>query len=122
MHGEIRNIKVLGVIAGKLVVAYQGQGKVHVYLENGSTLELEEMAPSGNERKYAKYLDAHNRTFRYAEYQVPPLPSSILVRGETEPSPEHEVGVTRKPAHESFTKAHVSVCGQVSRVQSFLPG
>merc|ERR1712232_488446 len=58
IKGEIRNIKVLGVIAScegsglpddsrrpveHLIVAYQGQGRLKTFLEHGSSVELEEV-------------------------------------------------------------------------------
>jgi hypothetical protein len=64
IYGEIRNIKVLGVIAAceqtgtnpvtgmpddrrhpveYLIVAYQGQGRLKTFIEHGSSVELEEV-------------------------------------------------------------------------------
>eukprot|EP00927_Polykrikos_kofoidii_P049323 TRINITY_DN43397_c0_g1_i1.p1 TRINITY_DN43397_c0_g1~~TRINITY_DN43397_c0_g1_i1.p1 ORF type:complete len:254 (+),score=23.63 TRINITY_DN43397_c0_g1_i1:117-878(+) len=118
IQGVIRNLKVLGIIGEKLVVAYQGNGRVRTYLHNGSSVELQ---PTGdgedNRKKYCRYVDAHNHIYRYAEYNKPPLPTKVLVIGETSVD---GASVTQKPRQEATTRARVTVCGHVTDCQSFV--
>eukprot|EP00931_Biecheleriopsis_adriatica_P007243 TRINITY_DN108550_c0_g1_i1.p1 TRINITY_DN108550_c0_g1~~TRINITY_DN108550_c0_g1_i1.p1 ORF type:complete len:275 (-),score=26.80 TRINITY_DN108550_c0_g1_i1:25-849(-) len=46
VSGEIRNIYVLGIISGRLVVSFQGSGRVRVFVNNEHSLELEETGRS----------------------------------------------------------------------------
>mmetsp|Transcript_32290 Transcript_32290/g.85257 ORF Transcript_32290/g.85257 Transcript_32290/m.85257 type:complete len:257 (-) Transcript_32290:185-955(-) len=139
--GEIRNMQVLGIISGRLVVAYQGQGKLRVFLDNQHSLELEEIQGSeeagghggtllpdskalgrskGGGRDYRKYLPAHSE-FRCAEFQAPPVPATVLVLGETEASAvsADATGPPRRPTLEARLKAKVTVSGHVTSSQYF---
>lgn len=91
--GEIRNIQVLGIIREHLVIAFQGSGRVRVFVNNEHSLELPETnrmhntSPFGIDwtKKYRKYL--HNsRAMRFAEFEIRSLPMQVLVIGETETS------------------------------------
>eukprot|EP00929_Paragymnodinium_shiwhaense_P112166 TRINITY_DN80424_c0_g1_i1.p1 TRINITY_DN80424_c0_g1~~TRINITY_DN80424_c0_g1_i1.p1 ORF type:complete len:312 (+),score=27.52 TRINITY_DN80424_c0_g1_i1:139-936(+) len=116
--GEIRNIRVLGMIGESLVVAYQGKGRIRTFIDNGSSLELQEIGDGENKRdKLTKYVDGHNHVFRFAEYAKPNLPTKILIMGHSEPDGE---SLLKKPPREAVTKARVAVSGHVTHCQSFL--
>eukprot|EP00439_Symbiodinium_sp_Y106_P073877 s1003_g14.t1 len=93
--GEIRNIHVLGIINGNLVVSFQGSGRVRVFVNNEHSLELPETnrlgstSPFGVDwtKKYSKYV-INSRGLRFAEFVLKALPAQILVVGETASSDE----------------------------------
>lgn len=143
--GEIRNMQVLGIISGRLVVAYQGQGKLRVFLDNQHSLELAELSndvdaeaehtliPSSSGatlarstsnaskgRDYRKYVPVHSE-YRFAEFQAPPLPANVLVLGATEVSAvsADASGPPRRPTQEARLKAKVTVSGHVTSSQYF---
>lgn len=118
IYGEIRNIKVLGMVKDHLVVAYQGQGRIKTFIEHGSTLELQEVPHvDGASKLYKKYVDTHNHHFRFAAYQKPRLPAKIMVVGESEPD---GINLVKKPVREAVTTAKVPVSGHVTENNSFL--
>lgn len=118
VKGEIRNIRVLGMIGENLVVAYQGKGRVRTFIDNGSSLELQEIGDGESRRhKLRKYVDSHNHVFRFAEYAKPNLPTKILVMGHSEPDGQ---SLLTKPPREAVTKARVAVSGHVTHCQAFL--
>eukprot|EP00931_Biecheleriopsis_adriatica_P010361 TRINITY_DN111438_c0_g1_i1.p1 TRINITY_DN111438_c0_g1~~TRINITY_DN111438_c0_g1_i1.p1 ORF type:complete len:269 (+),score=37.95 TRINITY_DN111438_c0_g1_i1:53-859(+) len=144
LSGEIRNIFVLGIISGRLVVSFQGSGRVRVFVNNEHSLELEETGRSdamtststlklsrmsGDEeivdkpvgidwtKKYGKYV-INSRSLRFAEFVLPSLPASVLVIGDTMPT-EGKLDPTVKPVTESRTLAKVSVSGHVTSQQRF---
>lgn len=119
--GEIRNIQVLGcrsdvksqdkdlyVTIHYLLIAYQGQGGVRAFVGTEHSLELKEVTDSSKLGKYQKY--GGGRNFRYAEYEVPTLPTTIVVVGSTEAD-----GMVRKPAREAHVKAQISQSGHVTK-------
>lgn len=109
--GVIRDIHILGIIAGNLMLAFKGQGFLKVHLEHHSTDGLNGMIVVW-EKAYNKYLPK-SKTFDYMEFQVPShLPATIEVIGETDPE--------YKPLKESRLRARISTCGQVSRATSHL--
>eukprot|EP00440_Ansanella_granifera_P010886 gb/GFBE01011807.1/.p1 GENE.gb/GFBE01011807.1/~~gb/GFBE01011807.1/.p1 ORF type:complete len:216 (+),score=32.36 gb/GFBE01011807.1/:1-648(+) len=132
--GEIRNIFVLGIISGRLVVSFQGSGRVRVFVNNEHSLELEETGRSDNTRKlsddedgrggcvdwtkkYSKYV-VNSRNLRYAEFALPSLPARVLVVGETFPSDDKQIPTT-KPVTEARSLAKVAVSGHVTNQQRF---
>jgi len=140
-QGEIRNIRVLGVVGeigfGKqieqlLVVAYQGQGRVRTYVGDASSLELEPVPdiPDKVKAKFRKYVDGHNHSFRFVAYRKPPLPAKIMVCGTTD-APAMTIrrggaarlegdAIAQQPSREAMTKARVAVSGHVTDSHSFL--
>eukprot|EP00933_Yihiella_yeosuensis_P030376 TRINITY_DN24023_c0_g1_i1.p1 TRINITY_DN24023_c0_g1~~TRINITY_DN24023_c0_g1_i1.p1 ORF type:complete len:240 (-),score=34.80 TRINITY_DN24023_c0_g1_i1:96-815(-) len=115
--GEIRNITVLGIISGRLVVAYQGQGGVRVFSHNEHSLELQEEGDGQWQPKYSKYVN-NAKCFRYAEFEQPALPIQVLVIGNTEPG-DDKLGPTKRPIQEARVLARVAVSGHVTRSQNF---
>lgn len=55
-RGEVRNIKVMGVVGGRILVAFQGQGRVRVYLENEHSPELKDIGDGEWHSKYEKFM------------------------------------------------------------------
>mmetsp|Transcript_144785 Transcript_144785/g.464033 ORF Transcript_144785/g.464033 Transcript_144785/m.464033 type:complete len:212 (-) Transcript_144785:23-658(-) len=120
VKGEIRNVKILGIIKGMLVVAYQGCGRVKLHVENEHSLELEEVGDRHCQPRYEKFI--HGKDHRFAEFEAPRLPCSVLAIGCTdiraEASPDNGAP-TRRPPHEGRTKAKLSVSGHVVSSQAF---
>lgn len=123
--GEIRNIQVLGIIREHLVIAFQGSGRVRVFVNNEHSLELPETnrmhntSPFGIDwtKKYRKYL--HNsRAMRFAEFEIRSLPMQVLVIGETETSEAKLIPAT-KPIMEARTVAKILVSGYVETQRHF---
>lgn len=136
MSGEIRNIQVLGVLScgaevsdtksvsfkgtdkvpdmvrlsTRLVIAYQGQGSIKAFVGTAHSLELREVGNGNGSEKYHKY--GGGRNFRYAEYEVPPLPTTIFVTGCTDADP-----ALKKPVREAHVRAKISSSGQVEKCQ-----
>merc|ERR1719162_999336 len=106
--GEIRNIQVLGVIGTKVVVAYQGQGSVTAFVGNEHSLEMKEVGDGAGREKYHKYGGGKN--FRYAEYEIPSLPTSIVVIGKTS-----GCDMINKPVREAHVRAQISPSGHVTK-------
>ncbi|CAJ1349626.1 unnamed protein product [Effrenium voratum] len=107
MSGEIRNIHVLGIIHGNLVVSFQGAGRVRVFVNNEHSLELPETnrlgstSPFGIDwtKKYSKYI-TNCGGLRFAEFNLRALPTQVLVVGETTPSVEKLIPATRPVSEE----------------------
>jgi len=114
MSGEIRNIQVLGIIGERVVIAYQGKGRVRAFIDHAHNLELpEEPEMVGPLReKYHKYGGGKN--YRYAEYKKPSLPVNIVALGDTEQE-NPEVGGVRKPSREAKVRASISLSGHVTK-------
>ncbi|CAE7473848.1 ANKRD17 [Symbiodinium natans] len=112
--GEIRNIQVLGIIHGNLVVSFQGSGRVRVFVNNEHSLELPETnrlgstSPFGIDwtKKYSKYI-INSHGLRFAEFSLKALPAQILVVGETAPSDEKLI-----PAAKPIIEAEATRCPQ----------
>eukprot|EP00928_Gymnodinium_smaydae_P082147 TRINITY_DN65552_c0_g1_i1.p1 TRINITY_DN65552_c0_g1~~TRINITY_DN65552_c0_g1_i1.p1 ORF type:complete len:304 (-),score=36.94 TRINITY_DN65552_c0_g1_i1:119-934(-) len=118
--GEIRNIRVLGIIGECLVVAYQGQGILHTFVDNGSTMELPLVEPPPNsQKKYRKHVDSHNLSYHFASYPKPNLPANIHVWGHSLPDGS---GLYAKPSREACVKARVAVSGHVTHCHTHLCG
>lgn len=117
LKGEVRNIKILGIISGRLVVAYQGGGSVRVFNANESSLELEEVGDGQWHSRYQQFIQG--RDHRFVEFRAPPLPTSILAVGCTEAEDDVSEAPCRRPAHEARSTARLSVCGQVTSSQVF---
>jgi len=124
--GEIRNIHVLGIINGNLVVSFQGSGRVRVFVNNEHSLELPETnrlgstSPFGVDwtKKYSKYV-INSRGLRFAEFVLKALPAQILVVGETASSDEKLIPAA-KPIMEARTTCRVLVSGHVMKQRQFL--
>mmetsp|Transcript_103137 Transcript_103137/g.183261 ORF Transcript_103137/g.183261 Transcript_103137/m.183261 type:complete len:257 (+) Transcript_103137:87-857(+) len=131
--GEIRNIHVLGIIGGRLVVSFQGCGRVRVFVNNEHSLELHEEGKGEYNKKFSNYV-INAKGLRYAEFQLPSLPASVLVVGDTNPtlpptspgrSSSHELRNTDKmiptvkPIAEARALAKVSVSGHVTSQHRF---
>eukprot|EP00913_Durusdinium_trenchii_P003350 g3100.t2 len=109
--GEIRNIHVLGIIRENLVIAFQGCGRVRVFVNNEHSLELPETnrlsntSPFGIDwtKKYRKYL-ANAHAMRFAEFEIRALPTQVLVIGETATSDQKTIPA-QKPILEAVRKA-----------------
>ncbi|CAJ1370691.1 unnamed protein product [Effrenium voratum] len=125
MSGEIRNIHVLGIIHGNLVVSFQGAGRVRVFVNNEHSLELPETnrlgstSPFGIDwtKKYSKYI-TNCGGLRFAEFNLRALPTQVLVVGETTPSVEKLIPATR-PVSEARTLARITVSGHVETQRRF---
>ncbi|CAK8995514.1 unnamed protein product [Durusdinium trenchii] len=108
--GEIRNIHVLGIIRENLVIAFQGCGRVRVFVNNEHSLELPETnrlsntSPFGIDwtKKYRKYL-ANAHAMRFAEFEIRALPTQVLVIGETATSDQKTIPA-QKPILEAELK------------------
>lgn len=110
--GPVRNIRVLGVIKGRLAVAYQGNGKVRTCIDVASSSELIEKARTDwGDPKYHQLLqDSHK--YRFAEYAVPPLPTTVVSQACT--------CAEQKPRQESRARAKIGASGQVVSSLSFV--
>lgn len=115
VRGEIRNITVLGLFDGRVVVAFQGQGGVRLFLGSEHSLEVPQSA-HGKREKYAKHT--HDRNVRFAEFAVTSLPVTVLVVGDTVISGD-ELGPCSKPTFEARTRARIAVSGHVTEAQRF---
>jgi len=117
VNGEIRNITVLGCIANRLVVTYQGAGGVRAFIGTAHSLELKEVGDGNGSEKYHKY--GGGKGFKYAEYEVPNLPTTIVVVGNTDGVPwkncEDLTKSMRKPAREGNVRAQISTSGHVTK-------
>lgn len=88
--------------------------------EQGVELQERERGDPKNRKHINKYLPVGS-SFRVAEFQVPPrLPSNVIIVGQTDPS-GGDHGPSAKPVQEARIQAHITGCGSVTRVQSFLP-
>ncbi|CAK9045623.1 Ankyrin repeat domain-containing protein 17 [Durusdinium trenchii] len=123
--GEIRNIHVLGIIRENLVIAFQGCGRVRVFVNNEHSLELPETnrlsntSPFGIDwtKKYRKYL-ANAHAMRFAEFEIRALPTQVLVIGETATSDQKTIPA-QKPILEARTVAKIVVSGHVEKQRHF---
>lgn len=142
IKGEVRNIHALGNIGGHmdngqwvghLVIAYQGQGTVRVWVGDQHTLELPLMIDletefSKREEKYRKRvhdikLKDGSSDMRFAEFEIRKLPANLVIVGATEPAAASGVDLhapAAKPVQETHIKAKLSCCGQVTDVHRFL--
>ncbi len=100
MNGPIRNIYVYGVINNRIIVAYRGSGSVLAKAENKGLLK--EYLDTNYHIQNQKYGD---KNCRYAEFQLPPLPSLVLFEGQT--IPQSGRVNTNKPAVEYWVRARI---------------
>ncbi|CAE8587660.1 unnamed protein product [Polarella glacialis] len=117
LAGEIRNIHVLGIIGSRLVVSFQGQGRVRVFLNNEHSLELLEDPSGRSSARFGKYVN-NCKSLRFAEFLPPSLPTKVLAMGNTAPSSD-QLGPTLSPVHEARVLAKVAVSGHVTDQQKF---
>mmetsp|Transcript_73552 Transcript_73552/g.172283 ORF Transcript_73552/g.172283 Transcript_73552/m.172283 type:complete len:250 (-) Transcript_73552:94-843(-) len=126
VSGEIRNIHVLGIINGNLVISFQGAGRVRVFVNNEHSLELPETnrmtstSPFGIDwsKKYSKYV-RNSGALRFSEFVLKSLPAQILVVGETAPSQDKLIPAIR-PVMEARAQARIAVSGHVTKQRQFL--
>lgn len=117
IQGEIRNIHVLGIIKERLVVSFQGSGRVRVFVNNEHSLELDDIGNGEWNKKYSNYV-MNSKNLRYSEFRLPSLPAAVLVIGETTPM-EDASNPTVKPITEARSLCKVSVSGHVTNQQRF---
>jgi len=115
--GEIRNIHVLGIIGGRLVVSFQGCGTVRVFVNNEHSLELEDVGTGEYNKKYSNYV-INAKGLRYAEFYLPSLPAAVCVIGDTHPVKD-QMNPAVKPIAEARSLAKVAVSGHVTSQQRF---
>lgn len=116
-QGEIRNIHVLGIIKERLVVSFQGSGRVRVFVNNEHSLELEDVGNGEWNKKYSNYV-INSRNLRYSEFILPSLPAQVLVIGETTPGDDQSNAIV-KPITEARSLSKISVSGHVTNQQRF---
>lgn len=116
-QGEIRNIHVLGIIKEKLVVSFQGSGRVRVFVNNEHSLELEDIGNGEWNKKFSNYVN-NSKNLRYAEYKLPSLPAQVCVIGETTPL-DDQINPIVKPITEARSLSKISVSGHVTNQQRF---
>ncbi|CAK8996905.1 Ankyrin repeat domain-containing protein 17 [Durusdinium trenchii] len=115
----------LGIIRENLVIAFQGCGRVRVFVNNEHSLELPETnrlsntSPFGIDwtKKYRKYL-ANAHAMRFAEFEIRALPTQVLVIGETATSDQKTIPA-QKPILEARTVAKIVVSGHVEKQRHF---
>jgi len=117
IQGEIRNIHVLGIIKEKMVVSFQGSGRVRVFVNNEHSLELEDIGTGEWNKKYSDHV-MNSKNLRYAEFRLPSLPAQVLVIGETATS-EDPFNPAVKPISEARSLCKVCVSGHVTSQQRF---
>lgn len=101
LNGPIRNIYVYGVINNIIVVAYRGSG--NVIAKADSKGYLKEYLDTNQQIQERKYGD---KNCKYAEFELPPLPTVVLFEGQT--IPQSGRVNTRKPAVEYWVRARIN--------------